>query len=72
MTDPNSVRPNVLVRLQSLVFHVTFSYQFNKYSMWGTLYNVSLYNNLGFNKVCHFFHNLVYERLQVVKHGGIS
>jgi hypothetical protein len=40
--DPNSVRTNVLVRVQSLVLCVIVSYQFNKYLVWGTLYKVSL------------------------------
>jgi hypothetical protein len=39
---PNSVRPNVLVILQSAVFGVTFSDPFNKYSVRGTLYKVAL------------------------------
>ena len=40
--DPNLVIPNVLVRVKYLVFFVTFSDPFNKYSMWGTLYKVAL------------------------------
>jgi len=42
INDPNSVRPNVLAILYSLVCYVKFSYQFSKYSVQGTLYKVTL------------------------------
>jgi hypothetical protein len=42
ITDPNSVRPNVLVRVQSIVFFVHFSDPYNKYSVWNTLYKFAL------------------------------
>jgi hypothetical protein len=62
----------VLVRVQSLVFFVTFSDHFIKYFVRGTLYNVALYNKPEFNKVCHFFYNSFSERFQVVTLGGIA
>jgi hypothetical protein len=40
--DPNLVRQNSLVRVHSLVCCVAISYRFNKYSICGTLYKVSL------------------------------
>ena len=70
--DPNSVRPNVLVILQSILFCVIVSYQFNKYSEWGTLYKVVIQNKLEFNNVCHVYHKSFSKRFQVVTPGGIS
>jgi hypothetical protein len=42
ITDPNSVRPNVLVRVQYLVCFVIVSDQFNEYFVRATLYKVAL------------------------------
>jgi hypothetical protein len=56
----------VLVRVQAVVFCVKFSDPHNKYSMQGTLYKFPLWNNIEFNKVCHFCYKSFSERFQVV------
>ena len=72
ITDPISVRPNVLVRVQSVVCCVIVSDQFNEHFVQGKLYKVALQNKLEFSKVCHFCYNSFSKRFQVVTLGGIS
>jgi hypothetical protein len=42
MTDPNLVRPNVLVRVKYLVCFLIVLDQFNEHLVQGTLYKVAL------------------------------
>ena len=42
ITNPNSVRPNFLVKVQAVVCFVTVLDQFNEYFVQSTLYKISL------------------------------